>query len=60
MLDKILDKKWTKILETFGGGGKGGMPLAVTQEDCLVPIGIVSMKFPECYKVNNDSFIEFY
>ena len=35
--DKVLDKKWTNILETFGGGGgSGGTPLAVTQEDSLV------------------------
>ena len=41
-MDKVLDKKWTKfwtnILETFGGGGAGGTPLAVTQEDCLVKL----------------------
>ena len=44
-MDKVLDKKWTtfwtknwtNILETFGwGGGAGGTPLAVTQEDRLV------------------------
>ena len=36
-MDKILDKNWTNILETFGGGGgAGGTPLVVTQEDCLV------------------------
>ena len=39
-MDKVLDKKWTKnwtnILETLGGGGTGGTPLAVTQEDFLV------------------------
>ena len=35
-MDKILGKKWTHILETFGGGGVGSTPLAVTQENCLV------------------------
>ena len=45
-MDKVLDKKWTKFWtkngQTFwkllelGGGGAGGTPLAVTQEDCLV------------------------
>ena len=47
-MDKILDKKltkfWTKKLDKHfgnfwrwgGGGGAGGTPLAVTQEDCLV------------------------
>ena len=41
-MDKVLDKKWTQfwtknwtnILETFVGGGAGGTPLVVTQEDC--------------------------
>ena len=51
-MDKILAKKRTTILETFGGGGgAGGTPLAVTQ-DCLV-VDMFILEITSCESNDN-------